>query len=629
MAFQRRRIAAPETFTFLHTLGARETAVAGGTATTMISSETPNPTIAPYHSGLAGVNQPVNILFKDMLWWSLGIIAMVILTIRILDIGWSRLRQVSAMSVARDKQEYWRFSQWSWMPSLKKNLIYAPIWKKRHNREIKLSSAVNIGTLPSRLHSILLGGYLGSNLIYMFVLNWHNENRFAFCAELRGRSGTLAAVNMVPLIILAGRNNPLIGMLKISFDTYNLFHRWIGRVVVIEALIHTLAWAIVQVTDGGWESVRDRLLHERFIASGTAGTLAMTVLAILAVSPVRHAFYETFLNTHIILAFIIFVMTWIHCATAAIPGGLPQLPYVIAIFVLWMCERLVRLVRLAYYNWSSKGFTEAIAEAMPGECCRLTVYLPRHVEVPPGSHAYIRAAGLSPWENHPFSIAWTEHQDESLPISEKEPLALATRKASTTVSFVIGAHTGFTRKLYNHARAQGRRAVRLRAAFEGPYGGHHSLDSYGHCVLIAGATGITHHMSYLPHLIGGYGAGTVATRRITLVWIVRDYEALEWVRPWMDAVLRMPGRRDILAIKLFITRPKNSREIVSASNTVQMFPGRPNIPLLIRKEVAEQVGAMAVSVCGPGALADDVRAAVRGCLDEGSVVDFIEESFTW
>src|SRR5690606_24620046 len=142
------------------------------------------------------------------------------------------------------------------------------LWKKRHNREIKLSSAVNMGTLPSRFHTVLLSILIISNIVYMFVLNWQNDNMYAFCAELRGRSGTLAMVNMVPLIILAARNNLLIPWLKVSFDTYNLIHRWLGRLVVIETVIHTIAWLIVQVADGGWKSVSDRMAGESFIASG-------------------------------------------------------------------------------------------------------------------------------------------------------------------------------------------------------------------------------------------------------------------------------------------------------------------------------------------------------------------------
>lgn len=113
---------------------------------------------------------------------------------------------------------------------------------------------------------------------------------------------------------------------------------------------------------------------------------------------------------------------------------------------------------------------------------------------------------------------------------------------------------------------------------------------------------------------------------VTLVWIVRTYETLEWVRPYMDMILRIPNRKDILRIQVFFTRPQNPRDIVSTSSTVKMFPGRPNIYLLLRKEVQDQIGAMSVSVCGPGGLAD-VRGAVRAAQGD-SVVDFIE-NFTW
>ena len=590
-------------------------------------------TIAPYHSALWGVNQPLNLIFVDVMWWTLGIIALIILAIRLVEVMWMTLRQVSSMNTTSDGQNYWKYAQFSWLPSVKKNLLYAPFWKKRHNREIKISTAVNMGTLPSRLHSIVLFVLVSTNFAYMFVLNWKNDNMYEFCAELRGRSGTLALVNMVPLIFLAARNNPLIALLRISFDTYNLIHRWLGRLAAIEALIHTIAWLIVQVADGGWASVRSRIDNEIFISSGVVGTLAFVVTFIVTVSPLRHAFYETFLNFHIFCAIVIFVCTWIHCAASSL-GALPQLPWIIAIVILWFIERLWRMINLAYKNWSSKGYTEAVIEAMPCEATRVTMHLPRYVDVKPGSHAYLRFRDINPWECHPFSIAWVEHTSDptTLPMHEKAEASGATvdkSRATTSVSFVIGAHTGFTRKLFNRASEGRGKGLRFRGAMEGPYAGHHSLDSYGHVVLFAGSTGITHQLSYLRPIIEGFNAGTVATRRITLVWIVREYEALEWVRPWMDAILRLPNRNSILRIQLFITRPKNPRDITSASATVQLFPGRPNIPMLLRKEVREQQGAMCVTVCGAGALADDVRSATRDVLDEGTVVDFIEESFTW
>lgn len=69
--------------------------------------------------------------------------------------------------------------------------------------------------------------------------------------------------------------------------------------------------------------------------------------------------------------------------------------------------------------------------------------------------------------------------------------------------------------------------------------------------------------------------------------------------------------------------------VLSTSGTVQKLPGRPNVVTLLAKEQDEQMGAMVVGVCGPGGLGDDVRGAVRGMQGLGTVVDFVEESFTW
>jgi hypothetical protein len=590
-------------------------------------------TIGQYAIGLNGVNQPMNMLFKDVLWWSLGIMAIIILGIRIIEIFWAQIRLVANLGSNGDNQTYWKITQWSWMPGLKRRLMYAPLGHKRHNREFRLSSAMHMGTLPSRLHSIIIAFYVLTNLIYMVVLNWNNENRFSFVAELRGRSGTLSVVNMVPLIMFAGRNNPLIPMLKISFDTYNLLHRWLGRLSALEAIIHTICWAYVQVNAEGWGSIFRVVGGHAFQGSGMVGTFAMIMLFFLSLSPVRHAFYETFLASHIVLALIIFVCTLIHCVVAEIPGGLPQISWMIGIFALWFIDRLARVYRLAYHNWSTRGFTEVTIEAMPADCTRMTFHLPRYVDVKPGTHCYIRLNDIAFWENHPFSVAWVEHVNSSdaLPVSEKTAMGRVIDKNSavTNVSFLVGAQTGWTRKLYNKALEGHDKPLRLKGAMEGPYAGHHSIDSYGHAVLFAGATGITHQLSYLRHLVNGYTNGLIATRRVTLVWIIRDFESLEWCRPWMDQVLQMPRRKEILRIQIYVTRPKNPSQIVSPSDTVQMFPGRPNTQLILQREAEEQIGSMYVSVCGSGALSDDIRQAVRDVQSPDSVVDFVEESFSW
>ena len=246
----------------------------------------------------------------------------------------------------------------------------------------------------------------------------------------------------------------------------------------------------------------------------------------------------------------------------------------------------------------------------------------------PGQHAYLYMPGISLWQSHPFTVAWTDRVDgvshETLASTHQDLLAMKQMQ----VSFVIRARTGFTDSLYQKALAAPGGRLETSCFVEGPYGARHSLDSYGTVLLFAGGVGITHQVPYVKQLVAGYNDGIVATRKVVLVWTIQSPEHLEWIRPWMTEILGMEGRRDVLRIMLFVSQPRSSKEIHSPSSTVQMFPGRPNITTLMNREQEQQVGAMAVTVCGPGSLSDEVRQAVRAS-QHRSNIDFIEEAFSW
>ncbi len=157
----------------------------------------------------------------------------------------------TAVCLTNDTQRYFArpSSKFSW---LKKNVLYAPIFSKRHNREFQLSKAINVGTLPTRFQLAFLVGYFGLNVAFC-VINIPFQATFVDAAkQIRNRSGTLATVNMIPLFVLAGRNNPLIGLLGISFDTFNLMHRWFGRIVALEGLCHVFAYWMGSAAKGSW-----------------------------------------------------------------------------------------------------------------------------------------------------------------------------------------------------------------------------------------------------------------------------------------------------------------------------------------------------------------------------------------
>ena len=596
--------------------------------------------MAQFTYGLNGVDVGIDNVSSQALYLSIGIICIILTAVRLLQRGNGYLRQVVSLSGTAEQQAFWKHDQNAWWPSIKRHLIYAPLRHKRHNREIQISKAMNMGTIPGRFHTILLSLYFISNVAYMTMLDYSGQPQDATLAELRGRSGHLATMNCIALLIMAGRNNPFIQILKVSFDTFNLFHRWIGRMVVLEAVIHTIAWTVGKVVVNGWSGVNESLGHSPFLQWGMVSLIAMVIILIQAPSPVRHAFYEVFIHLHRFLAFLSLLGLYLHAKL----GDLPQISFVIFIILIWSYDWIMRIFHIVYRNFSLRdGMTRVIVEALPGEACRVTFHTPRPWMPSPGTHVYAYIPRVSLWMSHPFSVAWTTSTSDALsiyrdddctdPVSpidiEKEKqLVVLPQKLETTISLVMSARTGMTRALYNRASLARNGRVTFRGFLEGPYGSLESLHSYGTVVLFAGGVGITHQLPHIRQLLSLHRAKTVAVRKIALVWAVRSSDMFEWIRPWMDEILSMPSRRDVLKIQLFVTKPKRPRDIASASERVQVFPGRPKPVVIVEKEFRDRVGAMCVGVCGPGAFADDVRDAARNVVERGKV-DFFEEGFTW
>lgn len=632
-----------------------------------------NSTAPDYSSGLAGVNLALDQQLTRWLFASMILVALFVAGMRIIHLYTAHVRHMHSMHATNQEQNYWTYDRTWWLPWVKKEFIYAPLGKKRHNREWQLGKAVNYGTLPGRAHTVLLSFYILSNFVYMMMLPYGSQEAAKTIAELRGRSGYLAVVNMLPLVVLAGRNNPLINLLKISFDNFNLFHRWIGRIAILEAFIHVAAWYANSSAEHGASAAIAHINGNLFLTSGLVAMVAMVVILFQSLSAVRHAFYETFLHGHIMLAFAIFVGTYVHVNVEKLPAR----PYMRMIVICWSVERLIRLIRILYLNigYRRREATKVIIEALPGEACRVTYQLPRHTFIRPGSHVYAYLPAFAWHMNHPFSVAWTNKESEppvgppeqdwesagseSSALLNKETLSnnLAEppltaglkspnylerksmyssliskrQRPPTSLSLICAARTGMTRKIYDAAMAAPNRTIFTSGFIEGPYAGHDNLHSYGTVVLFAGGAGITHHLVQIRHLLAGAHCRTVATRKIVLAWSVRDLEALTWVAPWMDEILKMPGRRDILEMNLFVTKPKSRNDYVSPSKSIKLR-GERCVPAKILDSVLRfpggRVGACFVSVCGPGAFADEVRSAVRERMWAGGL-DMNEESFTW
>ncbi|KAH8754297.1 hypothetical protein F5883DRAFT_688216 [Diaporthe sp. PMI_573] len=80
-------------------------------------------------------------------------------------------------------------------------------------------------TLPEFL---ILSLYFGGNVAALYVGR----------ANLATTAAMLATINATPLF-LGGRTNPLADFSGIPLSTYYVFHHFIGRIVIVEGLLHS------------------------------------------------------------------------------------------------------------------------------------------------------------------------------------------------------------------------------------------------------------------------------------------------------------------------------------------------------------------------------------------------------
>ncbi|CAO2653696.1 Nn.00g031070.m01.CDS01 [Neocucurbitaria sp. VM-36] len=585
-----------------------------------------------FSHGLTGVDQPSNYFFVHILVATALVPIILAIAFRIVTSVRNERRRDSAIDSCL-KQDFWTEDQYPFWGLLKRHFIYGPLLSSSQNREERTISTVKQYKVPTRPQLAVIVLYVFSNVVYCLAIP--EQPQAQIIAAFRGRCGTLAAFNMIFTVLFALRNNPLIWMLHVSYDTFNLFHRWTARVMVLESIAHVFAFAynayhVTYNRRGGWNSVKWILQHSLSYRWGLTAWVTLSLLMIHSVGPIRHAFYDSFLSLHRIGIVIVLVGIYFHLAKHA----LPQLPWIYLAISLWTLEVFARFLRILHLNlsWKRRTWTRVTLEALPGDASHVMLSLPRSWNVKPGSHVHIYFPMFAFWSSHPFSVAWSQSSRYAGQNAEKSPLSvddLEIEERQDTISCVIRARTGMTRSLYKLALTAKDSDVELWGAVEGPYGGHHSLDSYGTAILFAAGVGITHQLLFVRHLLAGHGCSTAATQKILLVWCISHTECLQWIQPWLEELTTQENFKEVVRIRIHISR-MTSLEIEESQLPVllDIKTSRCDPQEVVDEEIMAQVGAMVVSVCGPVGFNASVRDAVR-CRVGIRSIDFIEEVFSY
>lgn len=153
------------------------------------------------------------------------VLASLIVSLGIWRIGMESVKYVRTLTCLNNDTQRYFAAPSHIFAVIKKNILYAPIFRKRHNREFQLSAAVNVGTLPTRFQLFFLAGYFGTNVAFCVVSIQWGAAYTTVCQQLRNRTGILAVVNMVSPVVRSCNFGWIMWMVTdCKTDSYVLIH---------------------------------------------------------------------------------------------------------------------------------------------------------------------------------------------------------------------------------------------------------------------------------------------------------------------------------------------------------------------------------------------------------------------
>lgn len=494
---------------------------------------------------------------------------------------------------------------------VRKYFVLPPTFKKRHSRAVWL-----VGYIPTRVQTLVVAGHCLMNLLMVsigyanFKPNMYLNSSYLMHELMLSHRTAIMSFGQIPLLIIfASRNNLLAMATGWSFDTFNVYHRWVSRTMFIHAAIHSVCWA-----DYGARRHYISLYYAQpYFRWGVAATCIGAAILFQAWQFLRSRWYETFLLIHIILAAAYIAGCYVHVDV----NGFGYTEFLWPAIALWVFDRFFRLVRMGLNG----GLLKTSFEMRGTDVFRADISYWKTWTFYPGAHVYIYVMLPSGfWQSHPFTVF-----ESNLPGEEGHIIILGKKKH------------GLTETIYKRLLNAECGKKDLRIFVEGPYGSHHHLGEFDTAVLIAGGIGIT---AIFPYALDLKARGQ--KQHIVIRWVVHSEDALTWMPDELNSLLA-DGTIDF---KLHITSSDPSKldkslsDDSSADNEKQssstpslnIVNGRPDMEEMVTSAISlyGSDGSVGVLVCGPPAMNDDVRASVANNLENAKgKVEYFEEAFAW
>lgn len=237
----------------------------------------------------------------------------------------------------------------------------------------------------------------------------------------------------------------------------------------------------------------------------------------------------------------------------------------------------------------------------------------------------------------------------SISSQKAQPKDLLIPTGHSKLVFLIRPFNSWTKRLRDECERAGPSGMKnARILVEGPYGETSPLSSFENVIFVVGGTGIAgaipHLQEYLGHSSKSPSPTTLRretrTQDITIIWATKQSAM---IRNIADRELRPFLNREDIKFRFYATREKKRGPLALTdklcdklvqSHDIEISNQRPDIRAAVLGVVDEvnaagsRGGRIAVLTCGPGAMADEARAAVHHALKNGKQgLEYFEESF--
>lgn len=359
------------------------------------------------------------------------------------------------------------------------------------------------GVIPTRFESLVIFIYfvfvvLGEsvNIYYYDKFTWYTDKKTQIARYVGDRSAVITCFIIIPAFLFAGRNNFLLWLTGWKMSTFYAFHKWLARMAIFSAFVHTITMFEVMK----WSHSISKVKMDEWWIWGAIAMTSGGVIFVQSFPYLRAKLYDAFLFCHIVLAAFWLVGMWIHVRDLSCGQ------YAYACAAVWVFDRFLRILRIASF-----GIRQAHLELISDEIVVMTVPGLVPLKKPtPGSFGYVHF--LDSWfffQSHPFSLIMDGND----------------------VKFLIKGKNGITKRLINEMRSLPQGRCTQRILLEAFYGEYKTAYAYDQVLVIAGGNGVVGLYEYIKDIYDKKCQGKSHTKYVKFYWVIRHWHSIDWLYP--------------------------------------------------------------------------------------------------